>query len=71
MYQQMIREAMARTGSISKADPRHVEAWMREDHYTLDALSPSQFTAAVVRALECVSEAGRDMSEQLACAVGL
>jgi hypothetical protein len=71
MYQQMIRESMARTGAIAKADPRHVEAWMRESHYTLDALSPQEFTAAVVDALGCIAESGREMSEQLAAAVGL
>jgi hypothetical protein len=32
-------------------DPRHVEAWMRLEHPTLDGLSRQEFTEAVYAAL--------------------
>ena len=35
MYEQMIREAMARLGRIGEQDPAIVEAWMRLEHGTL------------------------------------
>lgn len=52
-------------------DPRHVEAFMRVDHSTLDHLSPSRFAHEVVIASRCVDEAGRVQSELLAQTYGL
>ena len=43
-YQRFIAE---RTKDI---DPRHVEAWMRLEHPTLDGLSRSEFTGAMYAA---------------------
>lgn len=52
-------------------DPRHVEAYMRVEHSTLDRLSPRQFAAEVVLARECVREGGIDMAERVACSFGI
>ena len=53
------------------ADVRHVEAWMRLEHRTLDALSPERFAQEVRVALACIAEAGPDESEALAASFGL
>ena len=70
MYQQMIREHAARIGRIG-IDPRHVEAWMRVEHPTLDGLGPRQFDAEVAAAIACIDTAGHDASEALAESFGL
>lgn len=56
---------------LPSADPRHLEAWMRSEHGTLDALSEAEFSAAVRRAWACIDQAGAEMSEQLAKSYGL
>lgn len=53
-----------------KHDPRHIEAWMREEHGTLDNLSPTAFAQEVASAAELV-DADPDLSEQLAQMHGL
>lgn len=71
MYQAMIREAVARMGRIG-ADPRHIEAWMRLEHGTLDGLGGvAGFVAAVKAALACVDAAEAGLSERLAQSYGL
>ena len=70
-YPQMIREAMARSGRVGAADPRHVEAWMRLEHGCLDALSRQQFTDEVTIALQCVAAGPLADSEALATSYGL
>jgi hypothetical protein len=47
-------------------DPRHIEAWMREGHPTLDGLSAKQFDNEVLIAIKCIKSAGPKMSEALA-----
>jgi hypothetical protein len=64
-YQRFIAE---RTRDI---DPRHVEAWMRVEHPTLDGLSRRQFIAAMHVALGCAIDAGPEASEALAASFGL
>jgi hypothetical protein len=71
IYQKTIRESMAAAGRIAAADPRHVEAWMRLEHPTLDALSRSQFDAEVRIALECIAAGPLADSETLATSMGL
>jgi hypothetical protein len=44
-YQRFIAE------HVTDTDPRHVEAWMRLAHPTLDGLSRSEFLAAMYAAL--------------------
>ena len=53
------------------ADPAHVEAWMRLEYGTLDALSPARFAAEVSTALECIEHAGLDECDKLAHSYGL
>jgi hypothetical protein len=69
-YRLAILEASAERGRPD-ADPRLVEAWMRLEHPTLDALSPSAFDAEVGAALDCVDAAGAAESEKLAASLGL
>lgn len=52
-------------------DPAHVEAWMRLEYGTLDALSPARFAAEVSTALECIEHAGLDECDELAHSYGL
>ena len=64
-YQRFIAE------HIRDTDPRHVEAWMRVAHPTLDGLSRSEFLAAMYEALGQVQDAGPSESEALAASFGL
>lgn len=64
-YQQTIREDLASLGLIG-ANPAHVEACMRQEHPTLDHLSPAQFRAAVKAGAEYAREAGEAMCAKLA-----
>jgi hypothetical protein len=68
-YQRVIREILAQLGRIG-VDPRHVEAWMRLEHSTLDGLSRGQFRAEVLAALDCI-DADPHASERLALSYGL
>ena len=64
-YQRLI------AGHTRDADPRHVEAWMRVAHPTLDGLSRSEFVTAMYEALGQVQDAGPTESEALAASFGL
>lgn len=56
---------------IEGIDPRHIEAYMRVEHTTLDGLNPRRFAAEVCLARQCVREGGRDMAERIAQSFGL
>ena len=71
MYQQMIREILAKQGHVGQYDARHVEAFMRLEHSTLDGLSRAQFAAEVKIAHACIDKCGRDGAESLARSYGL
>ena len=64
-YQRFIAE---RTRDV---DPRHVEAWMRVEHPTLDGLSRVEFIDEMYAALAAAIEAGPEQSERLAASFGL
>jgi hypothetical protein len=64
-YQNLIKEI------APDANPRHVEAWLRVEHGTLDQLSRQRFTREVELALQCIAEAGADVSDALAKSYGL
>jgi hypothetical protein len=64
-YQRFIAE------HVTDTDPRHVEAWMRLSHPTLDGLSRSEFLAPMYEALGQVRDAGPDESEAPAASFGL
>lgn len=51
-------------------DPRHVEAYMRVEHGTLDALSPSRFLEEVTLAIACIEEGGKAMAGEVARSFG-
>jgi hypothetical protein len=64
-YQRFIAE------QIRDVDPRHVEAWMRIEHPTLDGLSRAEFSNAMYAALAAALDAGPEESERLAASFGL
>ena len=70
MYQRTIRETAARLGRVG-VDPRHVEAWMRVEHPTLDGLDRRRFDTEVEIAVACIDHAGAEQSEALALSFGL
>jgi hypothetical protein len=71
MYQQTIKEILAAQGCVGKYDPRHIEAYMRLEHSTLDGLSLSKFKREVTLCAQCVDEGGRDAAERNARSFGL
>lgn len=68
-YATTIREHAAALGHLG-ANVAHIEAWMRVEHPTLDALSPAQFRAEVLAAIECVRAATPAENVALAEALG-
>lgn len=52
-------------------DPAHVEAWMRLEHGTLDALNAVHFAREVHVAIACIERAGVEESDELARSYGL
>ena len=52
-------------------DPRHVEAYMRLGHSTLDGLTPAQFRREVHLGVQCIQVGGIDMAERTARSFGL
>lgn len=69
-YTRTIREELARQGKIG-TDPRHVEAYMRLEHSTLDGLSRSQFKQEVAIGIACIEEGGILAAESCAQSFGL
>lgn len=69
-YQQVITGILKKMGR-SDVDPRHVEGWMRCEHSTLDALSPTAFKKEVKIAVQCIDGPEGDVSETLAKSYGL
>lgn len=63
LYAASIRKAPAWRLDI---DPRHVEAFMRLEHSTLDGLSALQFNEEVAIAVECVRTVGKESAEETA-----
>lgn len=70
-YQTLITTMMADAGTIEVADPRHIEAWMRIEHPTLDALGLPEFAAEIQMAIACVRAEPLAISEELARSIGL
>lgn len=71
MYKQFIKEQLAKMGYIGKYDERHVEAFIRIEHSTLDGLSLKQFENEIKIAIECINEVGTKESEKYALSFGL
>jgi hypothetical protein len=64
-YQRRIAE------HTSEVDPRHVEAWMRLEHPTLDGLSAAELEREIDLAVMAIAAAGTTGSEALAASFGL
>lgn len=62
---------IAESGLSGKCDPRHIEAWMRVEHSTLDHLTRGEFLKEIRFAAECINECGVEESEGLAQSYGL
>lgn len=71
IYQQMIREELARMGLVGAADPRHIEGYMRLGHGTLNGLSREEFRFEVEVGVACVKEDGVEAAERNALSFGL
>ena len=69
-YATVIRQHAAALGFLA-ADPAHVEAWMRIEHPTLDALSPGEFRREVAAAIECARASTLAENDALAASFGL
>jgi hypothetical protein len=54
-----------------KANPRHVEAWIRSECSTLDRLTASELKKLAIDAAQCADEAGEAFSEKLAQSFGI
>ena len=66
-YQEQIWKVL---GERTVVDLRHVEAWMRDEHGTLDHLTPEQFEREVGLAAQ-FALAQPELSERLAQSYGL
>ena len=67
-YRQMIAAIMAESGR--ETEPVIVEAWMRSEHPTLDALSPAEFRAEAIIAAD-MADADPELSRYVADSMGL
>ena len=52
-------------------DPRHIEAYIRLEHPTLDGLTPDRLENEAFVARCCVDEGGKEAAEMLAQSYGL
>lgn len=68
-YHNVIARVLSAGGN--HADPRHIEAYMRLEHPTLDGLSAAQFDEEVAIAVACVHEDGAVNAEAVAQSYGL
>jgi hypothetical protein len=69
-YQRLIRETLARL-SRADLDPRHVEAFMRDEYGALGHLGGNCWNRAVSDAADLVERGGPKLAEDLAQALGL
>jgi len=70
MYQKMIKEILKRLDR-GYMDPRHVEAYMRLLHGTLDGISQEQLDRSARLCSSCVQAEGIRKAEELAQSYGL
>ena len=64
-YRSMIETEAAHQGRVD-VDPRHVEAYMRLEHSTLDGLSHGQFKREVAIGINCIDADGLVNAESCA-----
>jgi hypothetical protein len=70
VYNRWIQKALLALGR-DDVDARHIEAYMRLEHPTLDGLSASQFSEEVLICVACVDADGRENAERCARSFGL
>jgi len=71
-YKTLIAEILDHPNYYGDAyDPRHIEAYMRLEHSTLDALTRDRFNEEVSIAVECINVDGVSNAESLALSFGL
>jgi hypothetical protein len=63
--------SVAASRGDTTTDPRYVEAWMREEHGTLDALSASEFEREAILGLQCAADSDDATNGALARSHGL
>ncbi len=64
----MLRDRIA--AYVPAADPRHVEAWLRDQHGTLDSVDAITLAASIFEAAD-LAKTDPALSEQLAQSYGL
>lgn len=69
MYRRMIQTTLSLLNQ--QADPAHVEAWMRVENPTLDAMTPTRWVREVRAAVECIESEDIAVSDDLARSYGL
>ena len=69
-YQQSIKKELSELGR-EEIDSRHIEAYMRLEHGTLDALSKKQFEEEIFICAACVDASTYVENEALARSYGL
>ncbi len=70
-YEEQIAEIL-KTERIRAVSPRHIEAWMRSEHATLDGLSVSAFRRDVIEFAQMIAHyKTEELSERLAKSFGL
>ena len=69
-YAMMIQEHATLLGFASR-NPAHIEAWMRIEHGTRDALSPAQSRDEVLVTIGCVHATAPAETDALAESFGL
>jgi hypothetical protein len=65
------QRAIAVMKSAQGFDPRHIEAYMRLQHSTLDGLSKAAFAREVRLCVECIKQGGLEAAERNAQSFGL
>jgi hypothetical protein len=70
IYHDLINDRLA---GLNKADfdPRHIEAYMRLEHSTLDGLALDAFTQEIEIAIACIAHDGLANAERCAKSFGL
>lgn len=69
-HNRFLRQRLDALG-LPTEDPRHVEAWIRVAHQTLDALSAEEFDGEILTAVATARQAGYAMNERLAASFGI
>jgi len=69
MYGKLINSELFKMNKL-KYDPRHIEAYMRLEHSTLDGLSKKSFLYEIGIAIECINADGKENAERCAKSFG-